>query len=278
MLFRLGCFVSLCLTMFVSGCKPSVESPKASGNEQSITFKLALNSKLLTCLDVQDGVLLQDKWWQLDALKFYVYQLTLTNSENKKVVDFIPSDWQTSGIALLSLEPKLCSDNDESAKKDTATEDTNQAVHFTAVLSVDDADNIGFTLGVPFEENHKNPLTQPSPLNLPLMFWSWQMGHKFMRWDMVNADSHWSFHLGSLGCESASSVRTPSKSCSEPNTVSFELSKPARKSNTIWVHLDRIVEGLDLGTDDSCMFHGNTNNSCTTLMQNLKYNEVFEWR
>jgi uncharacterized repeat protein (TIGR04052 family) len=157
-------------------------------------------------------------------------------------------------------------------------ESSNSVVRFTSSLKTEQADRLRFTVGVPFDDNHKNPLTQPSPLNLPLMFWSWQLGHKFVRWDMTKDASSWSFHLGSLGCESVSSVRAPGAECSEPNTVEIVLNKPNMNTNSIWVHLDRIVEGLDLADNSSCVLHDTTEHSCATLIQNLQYNEVFEWR
>ena len=36
---------------------------------------------------------------------------------------------------------------------------------------------------MPWQLNHQNPLTASSPLNISEMFWSWQLGHKFLRFD-----------------------------------------------------------------------------------------------
>jgi uncharacterized repeat protein (TIGR04052 family) len=256
------------VTLWAFGCTPSSDESKPTA--QTMTFKLAMKSQLLTCSDLKGGVLLQGKRWQIDALKLYVNQLTLIQGGSKEVAELLPSGWQTNDVALLSLESDLC-DN-------TQSEDTNHTLHFKHTTNLDQIDKIGFVVGVPFGENHRNPLTQPSPLNLPLMFWSWQSGHKFIRWDMTQDDVNWSFHLGSLGCESASSVRAPNSPCTEPNTISVEIAKPRQNKHTIWVHLDRMVEGLDLSDDSGCVLHDVTEESCTTLIQNLQYNEVFEWR
>jgi uncharacterized repeat protein (TIGR04052 family) len=267
------CLISLFLVLLLSGCEPSSEQSGASKAVQNITFKLASNSQLLTCSDLREGWLLQGERWQIQALKIYVHQLALADGESREVAKLTPSDWQTDRVALLSLESNLCA-----GLGNSAGEDVNATLYFNSAVTVDTSDTLSFTLGVPFEENHKNPLTQPSPLNLPLMFWSWQLGHKFIRWDMTRSASNWSFHLGSLGCESASSVRSPSQPCQEPNTVSLELNKLGTGGDEIWVHIDRMVEGIDLEQDSSCTLHGATEDSCATLIQNLQYNEVFEWR
>ena len=46
-----------------------------------------------------------------------------------------------------------------------------------------DGEKLSFAMAVPFNENHLNPLTAASPLNISEMFWSWQLGHKFFRYD-----------------------------------------------------------------------------------------------
>ena len=38
-----------------------------------------------------------------------------------------------------------------------------------------------FTLGVPFNKNHTDLTTQPSPLNLTALAWVWNAGRKFAR-------------------------------------------------------------------------------------------------
>jgi uncharacterized repeat protein (TIGR04052 family) len=269
MLDAIKLLVAALVATIIIGCEPSNES----GKSQSFTFKLALNNKLLTCADLTNGVLLQGQYWQIDTLKFFVHQLVLVQNQHNELVELIPSDWQTNRVALLSLEPGLCAEVEEQAD-----EVKNQALYFKSTSMAKTSSSIRLTIGVPFEENHKNPLIQPSPLNLPIMFWSWQLGHKFLRWDMTRVGSSWSYHLGSIGCESASSVRAPKSPCIEPNTVSLELNKPNNDNNTIWIHLDRVIEGLDLNDSSSCVLHGTTESSCATLIQNLHYNEVFEWR
>jgi len=93
---------------------------------------------------------------------------------------------------------------------------------------------IRFTLGVPFNKNHADPLTQPSPLNLTALFWVWNAGHKFARLDFSSTGIPRGFfvHLGSTGCTPNDTKLTIPTSCKFPNRVevtfsSFELSRDA---------------------------------------------------
>ena len=207
----------LVVLVFISGCHPVVKQANLPADSQKLTFQLAMNSRLIRCQDIQHGLLFDRMYWQVEHLKFYLHRLGFSYSGQKEEVELIPSDWQTQQVALLSLEPTACDDTPIL---------NHSVVHFKGSDWVRQADTMHFTLGVPSDLNHKNPLTQPSPLNLPLMFWSWQLGHKFIRWDMTQNAQSWSFHLGSLGCDSVASVRPPSSPCSEPNRVEVLLPKP----------------------------------------------------
>ncbi|WP_372767329.1 MbnP family protein [Pseudoalteromonas sp.] len=131
-------------------------------------------------------------------------------------------------------------------------------------LMADDLDGkkLSFSMAVPFNENHLNPLTATSPLNTSEMFWSWQLGHKFFRFD---GDDGFSFHLGSTGCKSVSRLRAPSAPCAYPNRYQFELAQfDAHKS--IILDLDRLFK--QVGGSRSCMSEHN-NPTCQQLFANL---------
>jgi uncharacterized repeat protein (TIGR04052 family) len=110
-----------------------------------------------------------------------------------------------------------------------------------------DVEQIRFSLGVPFEENHANPITLPSPLNKTEMFWSWQRGHKFVRFDTTNKNTQteWNFHLGSVGCDSSSAMRSPNSACSQPNLL--EITLPVNNADgVIMVPTQAWVDGVDI--------------------------------
>jgi hypothetical protein len=108
------------------------------------------------------------------------------------------------------------------------------------------------------------------------MFWSWRSGHKFFRLDLQGETTNWVFHLGSVGCESASTMRSPQQECIQPNRIYFRLPKQQNGTKLI-MHLDRLLIGTELENNQSCLFHGEQD-SCITLLQNLSNQGVFEWR
>jgi len=142
--------------------------------------------------------------------------------------------------------------------------------------------NLRFTMGLPFEDNHANPLTQPSPLNDSTMFWSWQNGHKFLRLDVSKGSEEtrkWSYHLGSVGCDSESAVRPPEKSCAFTNRVEFIL--PMTQLDTdldLEVSVSNIVAQVDINEAPSCMFESPETEPCKKLIQNLVHRPWIKWQ
>ncbi len=133
-------------------------------------------------------------------LQFYVHDVELLDERGVghpfRLVAREP--WQSEQVALLDLAGG-------------AGTPRNEVVRGTS----DDAGKytgIRFTVGVPFDLNHANPLTAAAPLDRGPLFWTWQSGYKFLRADFDAS----SFHLGSTGCSSASALRPPAQACSCP--------------------------------------------------------------
>ncbi len=83
---------------------------------------------------------------------------------------------------------------------------------------------VKFTIGVPFDRNHLDLTTQPSPLSITRMFWAWNSGHKFLRFDSKSSEGKsWVMHLGSTGCMPTGKATTAATSCTQPNRVSVAL-------------------------------------------------------
>ena len=144
--------------------------------------------------------------------RFYVHHLELLTHDNEvHALEMSPvSSWQGGGVTLIDLVG-------------ASEADGNNVVQGTIESDVREFVGIRFSVGVPFELNHANPLTAAAPLNLGELFWSWQTGYKFMRVDLADARGEWSFHLGSTGCASASAVRAPQEPCAQPNIMRVEL-------------------------------------------------------
>lgn len=124
-------------------------------------------------------------------------------------------------------------------------------------------DSFSFDVAVPFTENHGNPLVAQAPLNVSDMFWSWQLGHKFLRFD---AQSSFSFHLGSTGCKSPSKLRPAKEECQHPNRYNFTV-KNYQPSKPVIFDLDKLFAGVDV--TESCM-SSQSNENCQRIFSNLR--------
>lgn len=183
------------------------------------------------------------------SLRFYVSDLSMIDAEGHVApVRLDPTPWQDGVTAMVALGGRT---------ENAVVAGQVEPGHHVAVE---------FLLGVPFEDNHGNPLAAASPLNVPSMFWTWQSGYKFIRLDIANA---WSFHLGSTGCFSASAVRPPTEPCREPNAARVRLAGEAPEQGTIVVDLDALLANVDTTTEENCMESYADRDACRGLLANL---------
>jgi uncharacterized repeat protein (TIGR04052 family) len=145
-------------------------------------------------------------------LRFYVHNLRLEDeSGGVHRVQLEPGDWQQADLALLDLE-------DGSGNCTNGTRVTNARVHGS--VTGEDFRVLEFTLGVPFAENHADPLLATPPLGDADMHWHWRGGYKFLRAGVrSDTDSFW-LHLGSTGC--AGTIQNIT-GCNAPNRVTVRL-------------------------------------------------------
>ena len=150
-------------------------------------------------------------------LRFYVSDIELLDRAGRAYPLSLRSDqqWQSDRVALVDMAGE---NSNFSIRGEVGNAPFSGAEHSGAELS-----GIRFTMGVPFELNHANPMTAAAPLNRGDLFWSWQSGYKFLRVDLADPAGEWSFHLGSTGCVSASAVRAPESPCAQPNRVKVQL-------------------------------------------------------
>jgi uncharacterized repeat protein (TIGR04052 family) len=161
-------------------------------------------------------------------VQFYVHDVQLLDAAGRPHpfrLDAV-APWQSAEVALVDLGRSgetICS----------------ATIRGTPALSTDQTyTGIRFSIGVPFELNHANPLAAAAPLDRSELFWTWQSGHKFLRVDLVDAGREWSFHLGSTGCTSASAVRPPAAPCTQSNVMRVEITgiDPLRQSIQLQLH------------------------------------------
>ncbi len=180
----------------------------------------------------------------LTDLRFFVSNVILLDANGvQHNVTLTPDErWQQDGVALIDLESgnKACSNG---------TADMNPSIKGTVVAGEFVA--LKFSVGVPFELNHANPLLAQPPLDRAAMHWHWRSGYKFLRAGVSNATDGFWIHLGSTGCEGTIQNIT---GCHFPNRVSVELPGFSADTNTITVDLAELFTGVDLddGVRDDC--------------------------
>jgi uncharacterized repeat protein (TIGR04052 family) len=239
---------------------------------QKIEVSIWYEGEPLLCDKFKDDF---DRYWSIEQLAFFLSKINLMKDSDIQEVELESSQWQAEKTVLVRPFLPKCEEGNV-AEINQIRDRYNQVLTFANSMNIKDAEFLTFELAVPFASNHQNPLTQPSPLNMPSMFWSWRTGHKFLRLDLNSPESTWAFHLGSVGCDAASSMRSPSRPCSQPHRIKFKLAKIWQGKRLV-MHLDKLVAGIEMAKTGSCLFHGNAEKNCSKLLMNLKVNNVFEW-
>ncbi|NQV87342.1 MAG: metallo-mystery pair system four-Cys motif protein, partial [Woeseiaceae bacterium] len=203
---------------------------------------------------------------RLTDLRFFVSEVSFIDSTGLQHELAITTDdrWQQEGVALIDLE------NGEMACLNGSRD-----VNFSVSGAVKSAEIVGlrFTIGVPFDLNHADPLTAQAPLNDPSMHWHWRSGYKFLRAGVATAtDSFW-IHLGSTGCEGT--VRNIT-GCRFPNRVLVEFSEFSPNVDQVEIDLSALFRDVDLDDSvrDDCS-SGPAESSCTEPFAalGLKFND-----
>lgn len=251
----LGTITLLLSVTLLSGCFEKTLS-------KTVLFQPMYKNMLLSCEShfhsTNEKKISSDKLkkWQYQQLQFYIHGVEANTRKNGwQPWGMTTNPNQASNVALLGA---TCNENKEVS---------NWQLELVPLDSSADITDIRFTLGVPFELNHLNPLTQPSPINDSSMFWGWRGGHKFMRIELASQDDDWLFHLGSTGCKASSPVRAPKSECLHPNRVKVYLPF-TEKTSAIKFDLTVLIRDIALTRDNSCQ-SAVDEQSCKVLFKNL---------
>ncbi|MBT0585107.1 MbnP family copper-binding protein [Alteromonas oceanisediminis] len=214
--------------------------------------------------------------WALNRFALFISDVEVKLSEQ---VDWRPlalleNQWQTPKTALIWVG-QGCD------REPTSNNYNQQLLLGISPQAWRNVSAIRFSMAVPFQENHANPLTQPSPLNISEMFWSWRFGHKFLRLDLttdaLDERKNWSYHLGSVGCQSPSSMRSPEQECAMPNRFTVVLTKPLA-STSLAIDLKHLLRDVDIAQTPSCMFQRDAETSCRILADNINTPGLMTWQ
>ncbi len=197
------------------------------GAEQQVTirFHAQVGDQPFACGSQYEGVGVTKSKIRARDFRFYISGVRLLDAAGKETPLVLDQDgkWQLDDLALLDFE-------NGTAGCANGTPDMNDAI--TGKVPEGRYTGLRFTLGVPFNRNHLDPISQPSPLNITALMWVWNAGHKFARLDFssTGAPRGVFVHLGSTGCTPNDSRNTIPTSCKSPNRVEVTFSSfdPAR--------------------------------------------------
>jgi uncharacterized repeat protein (TIGR04052 family) len=246
------------LTCFTTGCggddgtdvTPTPE-PEFIPQAVAIEFDARVGVDTFACGSSYDGVGLTGTTLTPSDFRFYVHDVRLVTADGEEVYIDLDQDglWQYDRIALLDFE-------DKTGACDSGTREVNHYVK--GIVPYDTYTGIKFILGVPFEYNHIDANTAPSPLNLTSMFWGWSGGYKFFRIDAATTGlpNGAFFHLGSTDC--VADATGTIISCEYGNRTEISLPVFTPGSSRIRVDLAQLFQGTNLDA--------NTQNTATICM------------
>jgi uncharacterized repeat protein (TIGR04052 family) len=171
-------------------------------------------------------------------LRFYVSNVRLVNENGAEVPLALDQDgtWQQGVVGFVSFEghnPACASGSPQDHRSLSGSAPPDRYV------------GLRFTLGVPQSLDHADATIAASPLNLSDMFWSWQDGYKFFRFDgrvrgANGRTASYVFHLGSTGCSGDKATQ-----CAHTNEVNITL-RNFDPSRPVLVDIARLVENANL--------------------------------
>ncbi len=198
--------------------------------------------------------------------RMYVSEVHLIDAAGRAVPVALAQDgtWQRGDVALIDFENGAGPCRNGTAATNTSVRGTVPAGTYAGVR---------LTLGVPFASNHGDPTVAPAPLNTTAMFWTWQGGYKFLKFDAATtgrpaltappaADgggsaSGFSVHLGSTMCASPARTQPPS-ACQSPNRVTVRFDRFDLEKNVVVADIGAVLAGANVdvnaqGTSPGCM-------------------------
>ncbi len=180
----------------------------------------------------------------LSDLRFYVSTPALIDLAGKSLSLELHADlpWQQHNLALLDLE---------NGKGGCLNGSGEVYSYLVGSLPPGTYRGLRFTVGVPFDRNHANPLKAEAPLDDAAMHWHWRSGYKFFRAGVTTPDDGFWLHVGSAGCEGT--TRSVS-GCRFPNRVVVELDEFVPGEDVVEIDLKALFEATNLSdsTPEDC--------------------------
>lgn len=250
----------------VAACA-SLPYGNSSSQDVSIRFAAEVNGQPFECGKTYNQVGITRSAITPTDFRMYVSEVHLLTAQGQAVPVQLKQDqtWQFENIALLDFENGSGPCRNGTPATHTTIDGTAPEGHYVGIR---------FTLGVPFNRNHGDPTVSPAPLNTTAMFWTWQGGYKFLKFDTQSsgmqanntsagashgggAASGFSVHLGSTVCASPSRTQAPS-ACQNPNRVEVTFADFDPKRNTLVADIGKVLTAANVdvnapNTSPGCM-------------------------
>jgi uncharacterized repeat protein (TIGR04052 family) len=198
-----------------------------------LSFSARYGDHTLSCTEAAAGL-------QLTDLRFFVYDLKLIDQDgrSKPVGLLVDGLWQDGNVALLDFE-------DGQGACINGSVERNRSVRGLVAGENDGGPfrGISFTVGVPPDRNHRDPMTAKAPLNYIPMHWHWLNGYKFMRVGVSNESDRFWMHLGSSHCNGSISDGIE---CRMSNRVAVALDDFDPSRDRIVIDLEPLVTAVNL--------------------------------
>jgi uncharacterized repeat protein (TIGR04052 family) len=247
-------FVSAALTActFISGAHDATAQPSVSASPSSrsstsgspvvLRFDAMVGEQPFSCSQSYADIGVTKSTVRLRDFRVYVSRVRLIGRDGAETPLTLDQDglWQHQDVALLDFEDA------SGACANGGTPDLRREI--TGRAPAGDYVGVAFDLGLPFEKNHADATSAPSPLNLSRLFWSWNGGYKFARIDLTSTGQAqgWMFHLGSTDCTPNGPPHAPAQSCAFVNRPEIVLKTFSPASDTIAFDLRALFAGSNV--------------------------------
>jgi uncharacterized repeat protein (TIGR04052 family) len=233
----------------------------------TLNFKGFVGDRPFACGTVYSGIGTGSSQFIPSDFRFYVSNIKLVTVAGDEIPLTLDQDgvWQYQNVSMIDFE----------TGPDNGCGEGNTATHTTITGTVPAGVYTGvkFDLGLPFDLNHGDESTAPSPLNFTAMFWSWNGGYKFLRLD--TADDKFRVHLGSIGCNGESASRPPT-ACTRPDVSTISLTGFNPVESVIVADLAALLADNNIDTNQpnsapGCMSDPD-DQDCAPVFRNLGLN------
>ncbi len=207
--------------------------------------------------------------WTPKDFRFYVSNVRLLSADGGERPYTLKDDgvWQGEQVGLLDFEDAAaqCSNGGTSATNAQLSGEATGGAYT----------GVRFTLGLPFELNHRDATVAQAPFNSSALFWNWQGGYKFVRIDgnTTGLPNGHNVHLGSSGCINDPLMPDKVTSCAFPNRVEITLENFNLATQVVVEDYGALVKESNLDVNAAMSAPGcmstNTDPDCATIFQNF---------